>query len=115
MALKTDVSRAAREAGTEKPVDLVHLSTQTMGDRQLEKQVLGVFVAQSGIYLRTWRTAGDARARSDVAHALKGAARGIGAWHLADLAEQAETPGFDDVDRLETEVQRVCDYIRSLA
>ena len=114
MALKADISRAARAAGTEKPVDLLHLSTQTLGDRELEKQVLGVFASQAGIYVKTWKAAEGGDARRRAAHSLKGAARGIGAWHLAELAERAETPGFGEVDVLEDEVARVCAYIRSL-
>lgn len=114
MALKADISRAARADGTEKPVDLVHLSTQTLGDRDLEAQVLGVFATQAGIYVEAWKAAGGGEARMRAAHSLKGAARSIGAWTLAELAEQAERPGFADLKCLEVEVDRVCGYIRSL-
>ena len=114
MALKADVSRAAKAAGTDKPVDLVHLSTQTLGDRELETQVLSVFASQAGIYVKTWKAAEGAEARRRAAHSLKGAAKGIGAWNLAEIAERAEIPGYRDIDELEEEVARVCDYIRSL-
>ena len=49
MALKRDVAHAARAAGNAKPVDLVHLSALTMGDRDLEREVLGVFLTHSDI------------------------------------------------------------------
>jgi HPt (histidine-containing phosphotransfer) domain-containing protein len=114
MALKADISRAALADGTAKPVDLVHLSTQTLGDRELEIQVLGVFTSQAGIYVNAWKAAKGAEARRRAAHSLKGAARGIGAWTLAEIAEQAEAPGFKGIVELEAEVVRVCDYIRSL-
>jgi HPt (histidine-containing phosphotransfer) domain-containing protein len=114
MALRNDVVRAAREAGTAKPVDLVHLSNLTMGDRELEREVLGMFLAHSDIYVTTWKAARSDQARKQAAHALKGAARGIGAWQLAEIAEKAEGRGFSGRAALETEMQRVCDYIRSL-
>ena len=114
MALKADVSRAAKADGTQKPVDLVHLSTQTLGDRELEKQVLSIFACQSGIYVNAWKAARDMQARKRAAHSLKGAARGIGAWDLAQMAEMAEQPGFSDIEMIEAELARVCDYIHSL-
>lgn len=114
MALRNDVTRAARKAGNAKPVDLVHLSSQTMGDRDLEREVLGAFLAHADIYLDTWKTARNADARHRAAHSLKGAARGIGAWKLAEIAEKAEQKGFSGRATLETEMRRVCDYIRSL-
>lgn len=114
MALRRDVAAAARVAGTAKPVDLVHLSALTMGDRDLEREVLGVFLAHCDVYLDGWTGARDAEARKRAAHSLKGAARGIGAWDLAEIAEQAEGSKFSDARKLEAEMRRVCDYIRSL-
>ena len=114
MALRRDVSRAARAAGNGKPVDLVHLSSQTLGDPELEREVLGVFLNHAQVYLDTWKAAGNANARKRAAHALKGAARSIGAWELAEMAEKAEGKDFPARAKLETEMHRVCDYIRSL-
>ena len=114
MALKVDVRAACKADGTDKPLDLVHLSSMTMGDRTLERQVLSVFAAQSNIYLASWRQAGGQEARKQAAHSLKGAARGIGAWEVAEIAEAAEQAGFDDFDALSAAVNRVCDYIDQL-
>lgn len=114
MALKADVSRACRKAGMAKPVDLVHLSTLTMGDRDLEQQVLSIFLSQSEIYLKSWKLARDHDGRKRAAHSLKGASRGIGAWDLAELAGEAEAPAFADIAAVEAEVARVNAYIRSL-
>ena len=114
MALKADVARACRMEGTGKPVDLVHLSTMTMGDRDLEMEVLGVFLDQSRHYLASYRGARDAAARKRAAHSLKGAARSIGAWELSELAARAEQPRFGKADALAEEVSRVCCYIREL-
>lgn len=115
MALKADVRAACKAEGTNKPVDLVHLSSMTMGDRALESQVLSVFATQSQIYLASWQQADGHNARKQAAHSMKGAARGIGAWEVADLAEAAEQPGFDNVDALAAAVGRVCDYIDELS
>ena len=114
MILRSDIAKACRDAGTGKPVDLAHLSTQTMGDRDLEREVLFIFVNQSSIYLKMFQIAASAQDRRRAAHSLKGAARGIGAWTLAELASEAEMPGADNGDELACEIARVCDYIRSL-
>ncbi len=115
MALKQDISKAIKMTGASKPVDLVHLSTQTMGDHDLERSVLDIFVKQSTIYLQQLQDAREEEARKQYAHQLKGAARGIGAWELARIAEEAEKPGFADIGAIETEITAVCDYIRDLS
>ncbi len=114
MTLKCDLRQAARCDGTAKPIDLVHLSTQTMGDRALEAEVLGMFLDHSGTYLDNWRGAAGPSLRKQAAHTLKGAARSIGAWELAELAQDAEAEGFDDDGALEREMARVCAYAREL-
>lgn len=114
MALKADVTAACRAAGMMKPVDLVHLSSITMGDRDLEHDVLGIFLNQSEIYLAAYRSARGQEARHRAAHSLKGAARGIGAWQLGEIAEAAGQPGFADFDALADEVARVRAYIEAL-
>lgn len=113
MTLKADLRDRARGAG--KPVDLAHLAAQTFGDPALEKEVLGLFLSQAPVCLAAWKSAGGAQARKLAAHTLKGASRGIGAWELAEIAGEAEAPGFADAARLEAEIERVCSYIRSLA
>jgi HPt (histidine-containing phosphotransfer) domain-containing protein len=114
MALKADVTAACKADGSMKPVDLVHLSGMTMGDRDLEAEVLSIFAKQAQIYLSSWEKAADAAGRKQAAHLLKGAARGIGAWELARLAEEAEEPAFSGKHALAEQVRAVCVYIRSL-
>jgi HPt (histidine-containing phosphotransfer) domain-containing protein len=71
-------------------LDLVHLARQTFGDRDLEREVLALFEAQCRRLLPI--LAGAAvRERGDAAHTLKGAARAVGAWRLAALADEFET------------------------
>lgn len=113
MALKNDVFQARRINGESKPVDLVHLGTQTQGDQALEAEVLGIFESQSKIYLKMMNCS-DVDTRIRAAHSLKGASRGIGAFDLAELAEEVEHIGHSGYERLEKELSRVLSYIASL-
>ena len=114
MTLKADIARASRANGVSKPVDLVHLSAQTFGDSALEAEVLTLFLSQSAVYFHAWRRATTQDARRRAAHTLKGAARSIGAWELADIAGAAELPGFQREAELAAELDRVAEYIRAI-
>lgn len=72
------------------PIDLVHLSRQTGGDHALERELLVLFARQCVQQLRTIHVGPDARMRADAAHTLKGAARAVGAWQVADAADTVE-------------------------
>lgn len=76
---------------TRRPVDLVHLARYTLGNRSLEREVLELFCTQSKLYLRRLRDAATEQAWRDAAHTIKGSARGIGAWRVAQTAEAAES------------------------
>lgn len=88
MAFSRPGGEIARLAGR-RPLDLDHLSRQTMGDRALEREVLAMFARQLDAI-------GDAIAKADaverarLAHSLKGSARGVGAFALADCATRIE-------------------------
>lgn len=73
-----------------RPVDLVHLARYTLGNRSLEREVLGLFHTQSEIYLQRLKEADADKDWVDAAHTIKGSARGIGAWQVARSAEAAE-------------------------
>ena len=76
-----------------KPVDLVHLARMTMGDRSLEKEVLSLFRSQATLCLARLQNADDQSAFIEAAHAIKGSARGIGAWKVADIAAELQDQG----------------------
>ncbi len=106
----------------DRPVDLVHLARYTLGNRSLEREVLGLFHTQSEIYLQRLKEAKKDKDWVDAAHTIKGSARGIGAWQIAKSAEEAEalngkTRKSDAVDVLK-ELERLIDeangYIDSL-
>ena len=83
-------------------IDLDHLAVQTGGDLELERELLALFAQQCVRHLRTIHQAADARTRMDAAHTLKGAARAIGAWQVADAADAIERHlGDADLPRTE--------------
>lgn len=83
-------------------IDQVHLERMTLGDRELEREVLAIFARQTAMTLERIVGAGPARAAA-AAHTLKGSARGIGAWRVAEAAErleQAATSAADEATML---------------
>jgi HPt (histidine-containing phosphotransfer) domain-containing protein len=85
------------------PVDIDHLNRYTGGDRDLNIQILGLFDGQCReilIKLEAQIAAPEgqdvAKAWKESAHALKGAARGIGAFSLAESASDAEKIAISD-------------------
>lgn len=77
-------------------LDLEHLRQYTGGDVALEAEVFGLFREQCEIWLKTLDPTGDAEAWKAGTHALKGTAKGIGAFALAAACEHAETVAGDD-------------------
>ena len=71
------------------PIDIAHLRRMTLGDAALEREVLTMFSTQAS------RLAGALAAippdAPALAHTLKGSARAIGAFAVADAAAQLET------------------------
>jgi len=81
--------------GSVRPVDLVHLSRYTLGER--EREVFELFCTQSLLYLERLKTAQSDKDWKDAAHSLKGSARAIGAWRTAEAAERAEALSGEDL------------------
>ena len=66
------------------PIDLDHLGRMTLGDAALEREVLAMFAAQTvGLIDALATLPPEAGA---LAHTLKGSARAIGAFAVADAA-----------------------------
>ena len=68
---------------------MAHLDRQTMGDPALRAEVLRLYVAQ----MAEFGSILDSAPLSDrpiLIHTIKGASRGIGAFLVADAAEQVE-------------------------
>lgn len=96
-----------------RPVDLVHLSRHTMGDTALERDVLQMFVVQSQVHLIRLKDARDTVSWKAAAHTIKGAARGIGAWPVADAAEAAELVAGRDPEAMAQALRRLNELIHS--
>jgi len=71
-------------------IDFEHLARMTFGERNLEREVLTLFDRQAGILISRMRDA-TPEVVSAYAHTLKGSARGIGAWRVAEAADAVET------------------------
>lgn len=106
---------ASARPSRSRPIDLVHLAGQTLGDRELEREVLGLMSSQVEQCAARIEAATD-RERSRLAHALKGAARNVGAFALADRAQVTEDRPADAhaVAALLDEMTRTDAFIRTL-
>jgi HPt (histidine-containing phosphotransfer) domain-containing protein len=70
------------------PIDFEHLRRMTLGDQRLKREVLAMFSAQAVSLTDMLATLpADAGA---LAHTLKGSARAIGAFGVADAANRLE-------------------------
>ena len=72
-----------------RPIDLIHLARQTMGDKMLELEVLQMFARQARESMKELATT-DGEDRSAVAHRLKGSAQSVGATAVAQAAAALE-------------------------
>jgi HPt (histidine-containing phosphotransfer) domain-containing protein len=74
----------------DRAIDLEHLSRMTLGERELEREVLRLFERQADMLVVRMRDAAPS-AIAAYAHTLKGSAQGIGAWQVAQAADEVET------------------------
>jgi HPt (histidine-containing phosphotransfer) domain-containing protein len=84
-------------------LDEAHLARMTLGDRQLECDVLQIFVRQAAMMIERIAMAEPPLAAA-AAHTLVGSARGIGAWRVARAAERLEQACLGASRALECEV-----------
>jgi HPt (histidine-containing phosphotransfer) domain-containing protein len=106
----------ASDTRRSRPIDLTHLSKQTMGDRDLERDVLGLFAEQVKTVRKQIGKA-EIKERLFLAHALKGSARGVGAFAIAECACAIENSPTDRlvVKRLVRLIDEACDFIASIS
>ena len=107
---------------TMRPIDLVHLAKYTLGDSDLEAEILEMFAHQSQVYFGQLEKASTTKEWYAAAHTLKGSAKSVGACHIADLAEEAEK--IEDMalvdaktailKKLRSSLDQVVEYIQSL-
>jgi HPt (histidine-containing phosphotransfer) domain-containing protein len=70
------------------PIDIEHLQRMTLGDADLEREVLAMFASQAVSLMR--ELAAPSSDRRALVHTLKGSARAIGAFQVAEAAELLE-------------------------
>ena len=83
------------------PINLGHLKRMTLGDARLTREVLAMFASQTAQLIEAL-AAEPARAAA-LAHTLKGSARALGAFGVADAAEALESvvqAGGDPADAM---------------
>lgn len=85
-----DARHADPEPGTHAPVDLVHLTRHTLGNRDLEREVLRLFAVQARMLVARMQDAQDEAVLRRLLHTLLGSAKGIGAWSVAGAAERQQ-------------------------
>jgi len=73
-----------------RPIDMEHLSRQTLGDPGLQEEVLRLFDEMSHVYVERLEVSTTVDELLRNLHTIKGAAAGIGAFGLAELARVAE-------------------------
>jgi len=91
-------------------VDLAHLARYTGGDEALNAEVLRLFDEQATVLvsqLQAILDAHDVKSWKHVTHTLKGAARSIGAFQLADACAFAEPIDPADEDHAEPALEAV--------
>lgn len=73
------------------PIDWAHLSRFTLDDKSLEREVLGLFASDAPRYLSLLLATTSRKSWIEAAHTLKGSARAVGAWAVAECAQAVET------------------------
>ncbi len=77
----------------QRPIDLVHLATQTKGDKAVESEILQIFARQARgclVALSSGRSKVEVKA---AANRLRNAAMAVGAMRVATAADLIETKG----------------------
>ena len=92
----SEVRKASRSenSNTDDAIDRDHLAKYTFGNRDLEDEILELFAEQA---MKLFDQLSGAGSQSDWAfatHSLKGSARAVGAWKVAQSAERLEQLGY---------------------
>lgn len=104
--LNDDWEPKRREPACSWPVDITHLGRYTLGNKALEREVLGLFAVEAPRRIAAFRQAATSKDWRMAAHTLKGSGRAIGAWRIASLAALAEQiDGSADPDAAETAIR----------
>ena len=108
--------RVGRAAQPRRPVDLAHLARQTLGDRGARAGGAAAVRAAGAVGARPDRRCGPGE-RLRLAHGLKGSARGVGAFAIADCVAEIEKQPEDRqlLKTLSTLIDEVRDFIAAIS
>jgi len=105
------------------PIDLDHLARYTGGEKALNAEILKLFDTQITDMvgqLNSVLAVRDAKRWREITHTIKGAARGVGAFGMGEVAAAAEPVDPANADKakaaiksLENEAQSVRGFIQS--
>lgn len=94
MAMSVEVSRPAQEASKRpvaRPIDMMHLTKQALGDVGLEGEILRNFDEVLAAHFDRLERSGSVPDLLHNLHIIRGASVGVGAWSLAEHAHVMET------------------------
>ncbi|MEO9297531.1 Hpt domain-containing protein [Devosia alba] len=86
--VQTDALPATRAA---RPIDLVHLAKQCLGDEHLEYEILRMYDTTVSTYFARLQLATSYDDLALNLHSIKGSSNGVGAFSVAGLAKAAES------------------------
>ncbi len=115
-ALRGQPPAPRTEQRSEPVIDLLHLSGFTDGDRQLEGELLMLFLSSADVYLvRMDEALRTGQSWTAIAHALKGASANLGARRVMEIALAAERspPSTTQLEALRFSVEEVRDFERT--
>ncbi|GLQ08956.1 histidine kinase [Devosia yakushimensis] len=115
-ALDRDVAKPARRPA--RPIDLVHLAKQCLGDAGLEREILHLFDSTIKTYLARLLAATAPDEVLFALHTIRGAAAGVGAFAITDLAKAMEADAragraieVEQIDDLKMAVEEASGFI----
>lgn len=92
--------------------DVEHFRSMTGDDHSLQLELVEMFSAQAVLWRRLLVVDAPVPTWRDAAHTLKGSARGLGLWRLADACAEAEAMARTGAKE-GPKVARVLDRVRS--
>ncbi len=121
-ALHSEMIATPAHQSDQQPLDMQHLGRYTLGDRELEHEILGLFTDQLPKTIAALKKAATPKDWQMSAHTLKGSARAVGAWRLAKCAAFAEKIDFpadqaarhDALTNLEAATAEACAFVANL-
>ena len=103
--------------GFDLPLDLVHLSRQSLGDHELEAELLGLFRLQARAL--TAQLSGSPplslESKAKVAHRLRGSALAVGGWRVASAAWRIEELALAVDDQSSAEARAIDALLSAVA